>query len=73
MVIVKKKNGKWRACVDFTNVNKSCPMNPSVLPIINQLLDAMLGCQIFSFLDAYSSYNQIGMNPKDEEKKTFVT
>lgn len=57
MVIFKKKNGKWSVCVDFIDVNKSCPIDPFPLPIINQLLDVMFACQVFSFLDAYSSYN----------------
>ena len=39
-MVVKKKNGKWRGCVDFTDLNKACPKDPSPLPQIDQLVDA---------------------------------
>lgn len=39
-VVVKKKNGKWRVCVDFTNLNRACPKDPFPLPKIDQLVDA---------------------------------
>ena len=42
-VVVKKKNGKWRVYVDFTNLNKACPKNLVPMPRINQLLDAIVG------------------------------
>ena len=42
-VVVKKKNGKWRVCVDFTNLNQAYPKNPFPLPKIDQLLDATVG------------------------------
>ena len=38
-VVVKKKNGKWWVCVDFTDLNKACPKDPFHLPQINQLVD----------------------------------
>ena len=41
-VVVKKKNGKWRVYVDFTNLNKACPKNLVPMPRINQLLDAIV-------------------------------
>ena len=39
-VVVKKKNGKWRVCVDFTDLNKACPKDPFPMPRIDQLVDA---------------------------------
>ena len=42
-VVVKKKNGKWRVYVDFTNLNKACPKNLVPMPRINQVLDAIVG------------------------------
>ena len=39
-VVVKKKNVKWRVCIDFTDLNKVCPKDPFPLPRIDQLVDA---------------------------------
>ena len=71
-VLVKKKNEKWRTSVDFTNLNKACPKDNFPLSRIDQLVDATVGHQLFSFMDAYSGYNQIPMNPKEEEHTSFV-
>jgi hypothetical protein len=38
-VLVKKKNGKWRMCVDYTGLNKVCPKNPFALPCIDQIVN----------------------------------
>ena len=38
MVVVKKKNGKWRVCLDFTNLNKACPKDPFPVPKISLLI-----------------------------------
>lgn len=48
-IIVKIKNRKWRVCVDFTDLNRSCLTNPFPLHVINQLLDSMYRCSMFSF------------------------
>ena len=42
-VVVKKKNGKWWVCVDFTDLNKTCPKDPFPMPRINQLVDTIVG------------------------------
>nr|XP_016513051.1 PREDICTED: uncharacterized protein LOC107830051 [Nicotiana tabacum] len=73
VVMVKKKNGKWRMCVDFTNLNKACPKDSFPLPHIDQFIDATAGHELLRFLDAYSSYNQILMEEQDQEKTTFIT
>ena len=52
-VVVKKKSGKWRACVDFTDLNKACPKDPFPMPKIDQLVDATVGHPRMSFLDAF--------------------
>ena len=41
--MVKKKTGKWRVCVDFTDLNRACPKDPFPMPRIDQLVDAMVG------------------------------
>nr|XP_016515065.1 PREDICTED: uncharacterized protein LOC107831788 [Nicotiana tabacum] len=57
VVMVKKKNGKWWMCIDFTDLNKACPKDSFPLPHIDQLIDATAGHELLSFLDAYSGYN----------------
>ena len=63
-VVVKKKNGQWRVCVDFTSLNKACPNDSFPLPKIDQLVDATSGHGRMSFLDAYRGYHQIAMYPQ---------
>jgi len=72
VVLVKKANGKWRMCVDFTDLNKACPKDSYPLPNIDALVDSASGCKMLSFLDAFSGYNQIKMHPRDESKTTFM-
>uniref|UniRef100_A0A2N9JBU4 Reverse transcriptase domain-containing protein n=1 Tax=Fagus sylvatica TaxID=28930 RepID=A0A2N9JBU4_FAGSY len=72
-VVVKKKNGKWRVCVDFTNLNQACPKDPFPLPKIDQLVDATAGHERMSFLDAFQGYHQIALSPEDREKTAFIT
>jgi len=73
VVLVKKANGKWRMCVDFTDLNKACPKDSYPLPSIDALVDSVFGCRLLSFLNAFSGYNQIMMHPRDECKKAFMT
>lgn len=53
MVVVKKKNRKWRVCVDFMDLNKACLKNPFPVPKIDQLVDATFEHPRMSFLDAF--------------------
>lgn len=73
VVMVKKKSGKWRMCVDFTDLNKHCPKDPYPLPRIDKLVDIAIGCEVMSLLDCFSGYHQIRLNPEDEEKTSFIT
>jgi len=70
--MVKKSNGKWRMCVDYTDLNKACRKDSYPLPTIDRLVDRAAGHHILNFLDAYSGYNQIQMDPRDKEKTTFM-
>ena len=73
VVLVKKANGEWRMCVDFTDLNKACPKDSYPLPSIDALVDSASGSKVLSFLDAFSGYNQIKMHPRDESKTAFMT
>ena len=73
VVVVKKKNGKWRVCIDFTDLNKACPKDSFPLPHIDMMVDATAGHELLSFMDAFSGYNQILMHPNDQEKTSFIT
>ena len=73
VVLVKKANGKWRLCIDFTDINKACPKDSFPLPRIDLIVDATIGHKLLSFMDAFSGYNQISMNPNDQKKTSFVT
>ena len=73
MVMVKKANGKWRMCVDFTDLNRACPKDSYPLPRIDTLVDSIARHQLLNFMDAFSSYNQIILNEADQEKTSFVT
>ncbi|KAM1996554.1 hypothetical protein ACFX15_029493 [Malus domestica] len=82
VVLVKKNSTKeslllqkvlWRMCVDYTDLNKGCQKDSFPLPLIDRLIDSTTGCELLSFMDAYSGYNQILMNPSDQEHTTFTT
>ena len=72
VVLVKKANGNWRVCVDFTDLNKACPNDNFPLPRIDQLVDATAGHELLSFMDAYSGYNQMRMHQPDQEHTAFL-
>ena len=72
-VLVKKANGKWRLCIDFTDVNRACPKDRFPLPWIDLIIDATAGHELLSFMDAFSGYNQISIDPNDQVNTSFVT
>ena len=73
VVLVKKANGKWRMCADFTDLNKVCPKDSFPLPRIDQLMNSTIGQKLLTFMDTFSRYNQIRMAEKDQEKTSFIT
>jgi hypothetical protein len=72
-VLINKKNGSWRRCVDYTRLNKECPKDPFPLSCIDQVVDSIIRCNLLSFLDAYSGYHQIAMKETDQHATTFIT
>jgi hypothetical protein len=72
-VVIPKANRKLQMCIDYTNLNKACPKDPDPLPRIDQIVDSTSGCDLLSFIDAYSSFHQIKMAKADRKHTTFVT
>jgi hypothetical protein len=72
-VLVPKKTGGLRMCIDYTDLNKHCPKDPFPLPRIDQVVDSTAGSVLLCFLDCYSGYHQIALHPDDEDKTTFIT
>ncbi|RDX65672.1 Retrovirus-related Pol polyprotein from transposon 17.6, partial [Mucuna pruriens] len=73
VVMVKKANGKWYMCTDYTDLNKAYPKDPYSLPNIDRLVDEASNFALLNFMDTYSGYNQIKMDPQDEAKTAFIT
>ncbi|CAA7031555.1 unnamed protein product [Microthlaspi erraticum] len=59
--------------LDQRDLNKACPKDSYPLPHIDRLVEATAGHQLLSFMDAFSGYNQIKMDPEDQEKTAFIT
>ena len=71
--MVKKANGKWRMCVNFTDLNRACSKDNYPLPRIDTMVDSMARHELLSFMDAFLGYNQIKMKEDDQERTSFVT
>ena len=72
-ILVKKKNGQIRACVDFWDLNKACPKDEFPFHNVDILVDAVASHERFSFMDGYNGYNQILMDQADALKTAFKT
>lgn len=72
-VLVKISVDKWRMCIDFRDLNKTCPKDHYPLPRIDQLVDSTAGCEMLSMMDASQGYHQIGLRPTDQPKVSFIT
>ena len=72
-LVVKKKNGKWRVCVDFIDLNRARPKDPFPMLKIDQLVDTTYRHPRMSFLDAFQGYHQIALATEDQEKTAFIS
>jgi hypothetical protein len=73
LVLVRKKSGEIRLCVDFRNLNRSSKKDNYPLPNMEHILQRVIGASRISMIDGFSSYNQISVMPEDREEKTFTT
>ena len=71
-VLVDKKQGMICVCTKFHHLNKSCPKDTYPTPFIDQIIDACVGSEVFSFMDGFSGYNQIQIKPEDKHKMYFI-
>ena len=63
---------KWRVCIHYRKLNSTTKKDHFLLLFIDQILDGLVGSSYFCFLDGYSGYNQIAIDPDDQEKTTFT-
>lgn len=68
----KKTNKKWKTCIDYSDLNRTCPKVSFLLPMIDQLVDSTVDHELLSFMDAYSGYTYILMHVPDQEYASFI-
>jgi len=73
MLLVNKKDGSMRLCIDYRQLNKVTIKNRYPLPRINDLMDQLVGAHVFSKIDLRSGYHQIKVKDEDMQKTTFRT
>nr|AAS37664.1 putative reverse transcriptase [Weissia controversa var. wimmeriana] len=73
MVLVKKKNGKLRMCIDYQKLNKNTQKDHFPLTFVNTILEEVLGHELYTFMDGYLGYNQITIAPDNYHKTAFTT
>ena len=81
LTIVKNKDNElvptriqfgWRVCIDYRRLNAATRKDHFPLPFIDQMVERLAGHEHYYFLDGYSGYNQVLVDPEDQEKTTFT-
>ncbi len=73
IVIMPKKNGKLRICVDFRKLNVTIKKDPYPLHFTNEIINTITGHEVYTFMEGFSRYHQISIASEDQYKTTFVT
>ncbi|MCO5554906.1 hypothetical protein L7F22_008444 [Adiantum nelumboides] len=73
MVVIPKKNQKWRACVDYKPLNAATKMDHFPFPFQDEILNEVAGHERYIVCDGYSGYFQIRIAEEDQKKTTFIT
>ena len=63
---------EWRMCIDYRKLNEAIRKDHFPLPFMDQMLERLAGHEYYCFLDGYSGYNQIVVDPKDQKKTSFT-
>jgi hypothetical protein len=71
VVPVQKKDGRWRVCMDFRDLNRATPKDKYLMPVAEMLINAAAGHKMLSFMDDNAGYNKIFMAPEDIHKTAF--
>jgi hypothetical protein len=81
LTVVKNKDNElvptriqfgWRVCIDYRKLNVAARKDHFPLPFIDQMVERLIGHEYYCFLDGYSWYNQVLVDPEDQEKTTFT-
>ncbi|KAH9288436.1 hypothetical protein KI387_032553 [Taxus chinensis] len=73
MVISIKKDGRIKICVDYRELNVACVIDPFPTLFTEEILEGVVGCEIYSFTDGFSGYHQVRIAKEDQEKTNFTT
>jgi len=81
VTVVQNKEGElvptrvqsgWKVCIDYRKLNTATRKDHFPLPFIDQMVERLAGHEYYCFLDGYSGYNQVPVDPEDQEKMTFT-
>jgi hypothetical protein len=71
-LVPTRVQSRWRVCIDYHKLNTATRKDHFPLPFIDQMVDRLAGHEYYCFLDGYSGYNQVPVDPEDQEKTTFT-